>query len=59
MLDMTENVLEDLIWRRLTDSICAVGDLPPRQLSFRTERSTINAVMDVMNAIYQTEVHSR
>ena len=59
MLDTAGKVLEKLIRSRLAEAIRAAGDLSPRQFGFRAGRSTIDAVMQVVDAVRRAEAHSR
>ena len=59
MLDTAGKVLEKLIKGRLTDAVRVAGDLSPRQYGFRSGRSTIDAVSEVMAAVHRAEAYGR
>ena len=59
MLDTAGKVLEKLIRGRLAEAIRAAGDLSARQFGFRTGKSTVDAVMEVVDAFNRAGAHSR
>ena len=55
MLDTAGKLLEKLVRPRLQAAIRAAGDLSERQYGFRTGRSTIDAIQEVVKAARSTE----
>lgn len=47
------------IRNRFIEEVRVAGDLFPRQFEFRAGRSTMKAVMEVVDAIYRVEAHCR
>lgn len=56
-VDTTKKVLEKLVSSRFDEAIRIAGDLSPKQFSFRAGSSTVDAIIQVLDEIYQTEVH--
>ena len=55
MLDTARKLLEKLVRPRLQAAIKAACDLPERQYGFRTGRSTIDAIQEVVKSAKSTE----
>lgn len=55
MLDVAGKILEKLIKSRLTEAIKKSGDLHERQFGFRKGKSTIGAILEIVNAAKSTE----
>lgn len=58
MLDTAGKVFEKLIRSRLNTAIQAAGDLSPLQYGFRTGRSTIDATLEITEAVRRAEDHN-
>lgn len=58
MLDTAGKILEKLLKMRLISAIADAGDLSPRQYGFRTGRSTIDAIQEVIDAVKNAENHN-
>lgn len=58
MLDTAGKVLEKLIKSRLKTAIQAAGDLSPKQYGFRVGMSTIDAILEVSEAVRRAEDHN-
>lgn len=58
MLDTAGKGLEKLIRSRLQTAIAAAGDLSPRQYGFRSGRSTVDAIQEVVEAVQRAEDHN-
>lgn len=58
MLDTAGKLLERLIKHRLKEAVHAAGDLSPRQYGFRSGRSTVDAVLEVADAVRRAESHN-
>lgn len=58
VLHTAGKVVEKLVGSKLYETICAVRHLSPRQFGFRGDKSTIDATMQVLDAVHQAEERS-
>lgn len=52
MFDAVGKMRENALTSKFAGAICPTDDLFPRQFGFRAERSTVDAVMEIVDAIH-------